>query len=242
MTQAEEMVENQSNLANLLDNYGQDDTKTEMKNMPGFDVLDSIPEEQKMKSYNDEFYNTLSNLKFLSLTIPAENRLFYHFEKNNNASITSTAGQIFVTINELKQENINLNKTIIELQENIDSLRKDVENIEENSSGDILNEIKNLEKKLQVFIVETKTETFKLIKEVATLKKEKNDIYNQIKAAFARVEKLEKDLGKNRKRMNKLGMNINKNNVNNDKTFMETKSFNNTFGTNKEKVQMETNL
>ena len=242
MTQAEEMVENQSNLANLLDNYGQDDTKTEMKNMPGFDVLDSIPEEQKMKSYNDEFYNTLSNLKFLSLTIPAENRLFYHFEKNNNASITSTAGQIFVTINELKQENINLNKTIIELQENIDSLRKDVENIEENSSGDILNEIKNLEKKLQVFIIETKTETFKLIKEVATLKKEKNDIYNQIKAAFARVEKLEKDLGKNRKRMNKLGMNINKNNVNNDKTFMETKSFNNTFGTNKEKVQMETNL
>jgi len=242
MTQAEEMVENQSNLANLLDNYGQDYTKTEMKNMPGFDVLDSIPEEQKMKSYNDEFYNTLSNLKFLSLTIPAENRLFYHFEKNNNASITSTAGQIFVTINELKQENINLNKTIIELQENIDSLRKDVENIEENSSGDILNEIKNLEKKLQVFIVETKTETFKLIKEVATLKKEKNDIYNQIKAAFARVEKLEKDLGKNRKRMNKLGMNINKNNVNNDKTFMETKSFNNTFGTNKEKVQMETNL
>ena len=236
------MVENQSNLANLLDNYGQDDTKTEMKNMPGFDVLDSIPEEQKMKSYNDEFYNTLSNLKFLSLTIPAENRLFYHFEKNNNASITSTAGQIFVTINELKQENINLNKTIIELQENIDSLRKDVENIEENSSGDILNEIKNLEKKLQVFIVETKTETFKLIKEVAKLKKEKNDIYNQIKAAFARVEKLEKDLGKNRKRMNKLGMNINKNNVNNDKTFMETKSFNNTFGTNKEKVQMETNL
>ena len=242
MTQAEEMVENQSNLANLLDNYGQNDTKTEMKNMPGFDVLDSIPEEQKMKSYNDEFYNTLSNLKFLSLTIPAENRLFYHFEKNNNASITSTAGQIFVTINELKKENINLNKTIIELQENIDSLRKDVENIEENSSGDILNEIKNLEKKLQVFIVETKTETFKLIKEVATLKKEKNDIYNQIKAAFARVEKLEKDLGKNRKRMNKLGMNINKNNVNNDKTFMETKSFNNTFGTNKEKVQMETNL
>ena len=213
-----------------------------MKNIPGFDVLDTLQEEQKMKSYNDEFYNTLSNLKFLSLTIPAENRLFYHFEKNNNASITSTAGQIFVTINELKQENINLNKTIIELQENIDSLRKDVENIEENSSGDILNEIKNLEKKLQVFIVETKTETFKLIKEVATLKKEKNDIYNQIKAAFARVEKLEKDLGKNRKRMNKLGMNINKNNVNNDKTFMETKSFNNTFGTNKEKVQMETNL
>ena len=39
-------------------------------------------------------------------------------------------------------------------------------------------------------------------------------------------------------------MNINKNNVNNDKTFMDTntKSFNNTLGTNKENIQTETNL
>ena len=242
MTQAEEMIDNQTNLALLMDNYGQEESKTEIKNMPGYDVLDSLPEEQKMKSYNDEFYNTLSNLKFLSLTIPAENRLFYHFEKNNNASITSTAGQILVTINELKQENINLKQTIIDVQDNIDKLKIMVDNIEKDSSGDVLKEIQNLEKKLQVFIVETKTETFKLIKEVATLKKEKNDIYNQIQTAFAKVEKLEKELGKNKKRMNKLNMNINKNNANNDKTFMETKSFNNTFGTNKEKVQTETNL
>ena len=241
-TQTEEMPENQPNLALLMENYGQEESKNDMKNMPGFDILDSIPEEQKLKSYNDEFYNTLSNLKFLSLTIPAENRLFYHFEKNNNASITSTAGQILVTINELKQENINLKTTIGEVQENIENLKKLVENIEKDSSGDISNEIKNLEKKLQVFIVETKTETFKLIKEVATLKKEKNDILSQIQAAFARVEKLEKELGKNKKRLNKLNMNINKNNANNDKTFMETKSFNNTFGTNKEKVQTESNL
>ena len=228
MTEAEEIKENSPNL--------------EMKNIPGFDVLESMQEEQKYKSYNDEFYNTLSQLKFLSLTIPPENHLFYHFEKNNNASITSTAGQIFVTVNELKQENVNLKKTIEELQGNIDELRKLVDSVETESSGDILEEIKNLEKKLQLFIVETKTETFKLIKELATLKKEKNDIYSQIQAAFARVEKLEKELGKNKKRFNKLNMNINKNNANNDKTFMETKSFNNTFGTNKEKIQTETNL
>ena len=42
--------------------------------------------------------------------------------------------------------------------------------------------------------------------------------------------------------MNKLNMNVNKQNVNNDKTFMETKSFNNTLASNKEKVQTETNL
>ena len=238
MTEIEERKETSPN----LQLYPQDEPNVEMKNIPGFDVLDSIQEEQKVKSYNDEFYNTLSQLKFLSLTIPAENHLFYHFEKNNNASITSTAGQIFVTINELKQENTNLKTVIVEVQEKIQNLRQLIEKLEEDLSGDIHNEIKNLEKKLQMFIVETKTETFKLIKEVATLKKDKNELFSQIQAAFARVEKLEKELGKNKKRLNKLNMNINKNNVNNDRTFMETKSFNNTFGTNKEKIQTETNL
>ena len=238
MTEAEEIKETSPNLA-LLE---EEDKNLEMKNMPGFDVLDTIQEEQKYKSYNEEFYNTLSQLKFLSLTIPPENHLFYHFEKNNNASITSTTGQIFVTVNELKQENTNLQKVIEEIQENIENLKKNVENIQEDSTGDIYSEIKNLEKKLQVFIVETKTETFKLIKEVATLKKDKNEIFAQIQNAFSRVEKLEKELGKNKKRLNKLSMNINKNNVNNDKTFLETKSFNNTLGTNKENIQTETNL
>ena len=238
MSEVEEVKENSPN----LDLYPQEEPNFEMKNIPGFDVLDNVQEEQKMKSYNDEFYNTLSNLKFLSLTIPNENQLFYHFEKNNNASITSTTGQIFVTVNELKQENINLKKIIEEVQGNIEVLKNLVESAGKEASGDIHDEIINLEKKLQLFIVESKTEKFKLIKELAILKKEKNEIFSQIQAAFARVEKLEKELGKNKKRLNKLGININKNNVNNDKTFMETKSFNNTFGTNKDKIQTESNL
>ena len=238
MSEVEEVKENSPN----LDLYPQEEPNFEMKNIPGFDVLDNIQEEQKMKSYNDEFYNTLSNLKFLSLTILNENQLFYHFEKNNNASITSTTGQIFVTVNELKQENINLKKIIEEVQGNIEVLKQLVESAGNEASGDIHNEIINLEKRLQLFIVESKTEKFKLIKELAILKKEKNEIYSQIQAAFARVEKLEKELGKNKKRLNKLGININKNNVNNDKTFMETKSFNNTFGSNKDKIQTESNL
>ena len=238
MSEVEEVKENSPN----LDLYPQEEPNFEMKNIPGFDVLDNVQEEQKMKSYNDEFYNTLSNLKFLSLTIPNENQLFYHFEKNNNASITSTTGQIFVTVNELKQENINLKKIIEEVQGNIEVLKQLVESAGNEASGDIHNEIINLEKRLQLFIVESKTEKFKLIKELAILKKEKNEIYSQIQAAFARVEKLEKELGKNKKRLNKLGININKNNVNNDKTFMETKSFNNTLGSNKDKIQTESNL
>ena len=226
----------------LKQESNQNEPALEMKNIPGFDVLDSLPEEQKLKSYNDEFYSTLSNMKFLSLTIPPEDKLFYHFEKNNNASITSIAGQVFVTINELKQENLSLKQIITQVQEKINELKEDVNKIEEDSSGDIINEIKNLEKKLQVFVVESKTETFKLIKEVANLKKEKNDLITQIQLAFLRVERIEKELGKNKKRLNKLNMNVNKQNANNDKTFMETKSFNNTLGTNKEKVQTESNL
>lgn len=236
----EETRKNPSQTA-LIQNI--EEPAVEMKNIPGFDVLDNLPEDQKMKSYNDEFYSTLGNLKFLSLTISPEDKLFYHFEKNNNASITSTAGQVFVTINEIKQDNASLKEIITEVQEKVNKLREEVENIKVETTGaEILTEIQNLEKRLQVFIVETKTETFKLIKEVANLKREKNDLYNQIQLAFARVEKLEKELGKNKKKMNKLNMNVNKQNVNNDRTFMETKSFNNTFGTNKEKVQTESNL
>ena len=224
----------------LAENLGE--PNIDMKNIPGFDVLDSLPEDQKLKSYNDQFYSTLSGLKFLSLTIPPEDKLFYHFEKNNNASITSIAGQVNVTINELKQEDISLKEMIADIQENMKNLRVEVESISVENTGDVLNEIKNLEKRLQVFIVETKTESFKLIKEVANLKKEKNELYNQIQLAFQRVEKIEKELGKNKKKLNKLKMNVNKQNVNNDKTFMETKSFNNTLRTNNEKVQTENNL
>ena len=185
---AEEEHLKKTNQVNLNMDAGEKEPTLEMKNIPGFDVLDSLPEEQKLKSYNDEFYSTLSNMKFLSLTIPPEDKLFYHFEKNNNASITSIAGQVYVTINELKQENETLKNVIVDIQEKVNNLKGQIDNVEADSAGDIINEIKNLEKKLQVFVVETKTETFKLIKEVANLKKEKNELYNQIQLAFQRVE------------------------------------------------------
>ena len=52
-----------------------------MKNIPGFDVLDTLQEEQKLKSYNDEFYSTLSNMKFLSIIIPLKDKLFLQQDK-----------------------------------------------------------------------------------------------------------------------------------------------------------------
>jgi hypothetical protein len=71
--------------------------KIELNKLPGFDILEKLPEEQMLKSYNEEFYNSLNNFKFMSLPVlPNEARLFYHFEQNENASVSTTTGQLLV--------------------------------------------------------------------------------------------------------------------------------------------------
>lgn len=73
--------------------------KIELNKLSGFDILERLPEEQMLKSYNEEFYNSLSNVKITSLPLIHEhNRLFYHFEQNDNASISTTTGQLLVSI------------------------------------------------------------------------------------------------------------------------------------------------
>ena len=66
-----------------------------------------------------------------------------------------------------------------------------------------------IEKSLKKFLVEQKTENFKLIKEIAILQKDKDDLYNQIQICFSRLAKVEKDVGKKCKNLKK----------NNDKSF-----------------------
>ena len=61
----------------------------EINKLQGFDVLEQLPKKSFNDNYNQEFYNTLDNLKFLSLSIPDEDKLFYHFEQNENASVIS---------------------------------------------------------------------------------------------------------------------------------------------------------
>jgi hypothetical protein len=58
--------------------------------------LDNIPEGQPIKSYNEEFYNSLSEIKMINVPIEKDNRLFYQFEHNENASVSTSAGQILV--------------------------------------------------------------------------------------------------------------------------------------------------
>lgn len=70
--------------------------KIELNKLPGFDILEKLPEEQMLKSYNEEFYTSLSNSKIISLPLIYDNKLFYHFEQNENASISTTTGQLIV--------------------------------------------------------------------------------------------------------------------------------------------------
>ena len=77
--------------------------KVELNKLPGFDVLERLPEEQMLKSYNEEFYSTLSNVKIMSLPIiPEKDKLFYNFEQNDNASISTTTGQLLVIVSNFR--------------------------------------------------------------------------------------------------------------------------------------------
>jgi hypothetical protein len=73
-------------------------SKVELNKLQGFDLLEKLPEERMIKSYNEEFYNTLynSNIKVVSLPIIPDNKLFYHYVQNENASVSTSIGQLLV--------------------------------------------------------------------------------------------------------------------------------------------------
>ena len=60
------------------------------------DIIEKLPEAQPIKSYNEEYYNSLSEIKMINVPIEKEHRLFYEFEHNANASVSTSSGQILV--------------------------------------------------------------------------------------------------------------------------------------------------
>lgn len=60
--------------------------------------LNNIPEGQPIKSYNEEFFNSLAEIKMINVPIEKDNRLFYQFEHNENASVSTSAGQLIVKL------------------------------------------------------------------------------------------------------------------------------------------------
>jgi len=60
------------------------------------DILEKLPEDAYLRSYNEEFYSTLTKSTSASIPLTDKNKLFYHFEQNINASVSSTTGQLEV--------------------------------------------------------------------------------------------------------------------------------------------------
>ena len=63
-----------------------------------FSVLEKIEEEQLLKGYNEEFFSYLMSYKMLNLPVENKNKLFFHFQQNQNASISTTTSQLLVFI------------------------------------------------------------------------------------------------------------------------------------------------
>ena len=170
----------------------------EFNKLQGFDVLEKLPPKNFVDNYNQEFYNTLDQLKFLSLSVPDEEKLFYHFEQNENASISASAGQVLKSFTELFMNKMTVRKILRQCKKEFKEMKIDFDNIEPILTEEVRSEIVKMEKRLQNFLVEQKTETIRLIKEIANLQKEKDNLKGEIEACYDRLNNLEKEIGTNK--------------------------------------------
>lgn len=172
-----------------------DEDTIEYKKLQGFDVMEKLPEEKLISTYNEQFYSSLSSMKFISCTIPDEHKLFYHFEQNENVSVTTTVAQLLKTFEELYTENEFVKKIFKNIKAEILSIYSSYDNFDTNIIDNMLPEIKKMEANLKNFLINQKTENFKLIKEIAILEKEKNEIHDQIEIALEKCNRLEQAVG-----------------------------------------------
>ena len=88
-----------------------------------------------------------------------------------------------------------MKKHIIKCRDEIKVLRGDIEIIDKDIYKEYRPEILKMKTNLQAFLVEQKTENFKLIKEIAILDKEKGEIQQNLYGILNRINKIEKDVG-----------------------------------------------
>ena len=158
-------------------------------------IMTTDKEEKMLKSYNEEFYTSLKSIKILSQQLPPKEKLVYHFEQNENASVSTTTGQLFSAYDELYAKNEQLKNTIRILSEEIKVLEDQCGRV----NGDVLNEFKpeieKLGEALGKYINEQRIENYKLLKEISLLEKEKAEIQQNIYDALGYMHKLEKQVG-----------------------------------------------
>ena len=151
-------------------------------------------EEAMLRSYNETFYSSLKNLSFIKDPLPIEEKLMYHFEQNDSASVSSTIGQLESTLEELLIKNKEIKEKIVELNGEIQTLKADINKINENFAP-YAPQIKILSNAIKEFVEKQKLENYRLKEEINLLEKEKNEIQQGIYDSLGYLNKLEKVVG-----------------------------------------------
>ena len=151
-------------------------------------------EESMLRSYNETFYSSLKGLSFIKDPLPLEEKLMYHFEQNDSASVSSTIGQLESTLQELLIKNKEIKLNMAELRNEIKQLKIDINKM--NEHYDIYRpQIKILSDAIKNFVEKQKMENFRLKEEITILEKEKTEIQQGIYDALGYLNKLEKIVG-----------------------------------------------
>ena len=151
-------------------------------------------EETMLRSYNETFYSSLKNLSFIKDPLPIEEKLMYHFEQNDSASVSSTIGQLESTLQELLIKNKEIKEKISELSGEIQVLKGEINKIGDHY-GVYSPEIKILSDAIKNFVEKQKLENYRLKEEINILEKEKNEIQQGIYDSLGYLNKLEKIVG-----------------------------------------------
>ena len=151
-------------------------------------------EESMLRSYNETFYSTLKGLSFIRDPLPIEEKLMYHFEQNDSASVSSTIGQLESTLQELLLKNKEIKINMEELRNEIKQLEIDINKVTEDYKI-YRPQIKILSDAIKNFMEKQKVENYRLREEITILEKEKTEIQQVIYDALGYLNKLEKIVG-----------------------------------------------
>ena len=151
-------------------------------------------EESMLRSYNETFYSSLKGLSFIKDPLPREEKLMYHFEQNDSASVSSTIGQLDSTLQELLLKNKEIKSNMNELNNEIKQLRVDIDKVNDHYNV-YRPQIKILSDAIKNFVEKQKMENYRLKEEISILEKEKTEIQQGIYDALGYLNKLEKVVG-----------------------------------------------
>ena len=151
-------------------------------------------EESMLQSYNETFYTSLRGLSFIKDPLPIREKLMYHFEQNDSASVSSTIGQLDSTLQELLLNNKEIKSNMNDLANEIKQLRVDIDKVNDNYKI-YRPQIKILSDAINDFVEKQRVENHRLEEEISILEKEKTELQQGIYDALGYLNKLEKVVG-----------------------------------------------